>query len=74
MINLVGYILKDGILNYMFCKVCCKILLDNVERKDFCIFNRVIVLSMYEFILYVKKNDFWYVLILILLRWWCFGY
>lgn len=46
MINLVGYILKDGILNYIFCKVCCKILLDNVERKDFCIFNRVIVLSM----------------------------
>lgn len=46
MINLVGYILKDGILIYIFCKVCCKILLDNVERIDFCIFIRVIVLSM----------------------------
>lgn len=74
MINLVGHTLKDGTLNYTFCKVCRKILLDNVERKDFRIFNRATVLSMQEFISYVKKNDFWYALTLILPRWRCFGH
>lgn len=57
-INLVGHTLKDGTLNYTFCKVCRKILLDNVERKDFRIFIRATVLSMQGFISYVKKMTF----------------
>lgn len=58
MINLVGHTLKDGTLIYTFCKVCRKILLDNVERKDFRIFIRATVLSMQGFISYVKKMTF----------------